>query len=118
MPLTLDYANGRCCATTKAGTRCTGRWRIACPCILVHSQDGPTIIDGPCVVLCYRHLHWLDRIHDGKTRFRIVHGWLGSANQYGYGTSVFSAPTGWTAAHWWADRSKAMKFGESRRDCP
>jgi hypothetical protein len=123
--MTSDYANGRCCAITKDGKRCTGRWASAVPCIIRHTQDGTnvTIIDGPCVVLCHRHRHWLFHdgkrsLGDGKTRFRILHGWLGSANPFGYGTSVFSAPTGWKAAKWWAARAREMKFGESRRDCP
>ena len=92
--MTADYANGRCCAITKRGTRCTGRWATAAPCIIRHVQTGTEveIIDGPHIVLCHRHRHWVysgprANVGDGKTRFRVVHGgWLGSANQYGYGT--------------------------------
>jgi hypothetical protein len=93
----------------------------------VHSQDGlygTTIIDGPCIVLCHRHRHLVYRFEgrptvcDGKSRFRVVHGWLGSANEHGYGTSVFAKPTGWRASEWWSSRGKSMKFGEERRDCP
>ena len=121
--MTNDYANGRCCAITKARKRCTGRWATAVPCIIEHRADGSRCVDGPNVVLCHRHRHWLDsdsKRHtlDGKTRFRILRGWLGSANKYGYGTSVFSAPTGWKAAKWWAAHAREVKFGEWRRDCP
>lgn len=113
--MTDDYRNGRCCAITKAGTRCTGRWSIASPALVCCNAD--VIVHGPNVVLCHRHRHWLP-IGAGRTRFRVVHGWLGAANQYGYGLAVFKAKVGWALARWWADRGKVMGFAGMRRDCP
>jgi hypothetical protein len=122
--MTDDYANGRCCAIKRDGKRCTGRWAVAAPCIISRAADGSTFMDGPTIVLCRRHRHRVYRFEgkpsvcDGKTRFRVVHGWMGSANDHGYGTSVFAARTGWKVAPWWKANAKILKFGESRRDCP
>ena len=122
--MTADYRDGRCCAITRRGTRCTGRWAVAAPCIISADQDTGTFVGGPNIVLCHRHRHLVYRssrtsICDGKTRAPVVHrGWLGSANAHGYGAAVFAAPTGWKVAPWWLAHARTEKFSESRRDCP
>jgi len=32
---------------------------------------------------------------------RVIHGWLGGANKYGYGACVFAAETSWAPSRWW-----------------
>lgn len=111
-----DYASARCAAITRLGRRCTGRWSVSLPCIFEHDPVTGRGVYGPNVVLCFRHRTWADRVGDGTTRFRIVHGWLGSSNRHGYGHSVFASRAGWFAAKWWADRRQPVAFGESRKD--
>ena len=111
-----DYATARCAAITRRGHRCSGRWLVALPCGFEHNPVTGRGVYGPNVVLCHRHRHLAEALKDGTSRFRVVHGWLGSGNHYGYGYAVFRTRSGWRAAKWWADRRKPCAFGESRRD--
>jgi len=75
-------------------------------------------LDGPYIVLCHRHRHYNQErgIRTGR-RFHVVNGWLGAANKYGYGASVFESETGSTPApEWWACRRPSRAGGPFRRD--
>jgi len=81
-----------------------------------HGHANGYVIDGPNLVLCHRHRHWVDGLHLLR-RYRVVHGWLGAANQHGYGHTVYQSRAGGKAASWWWQRSQKRKWGEpSRRD--
>jgi hypothetical protein len=114
--MTADYANARCCAITGKGKRCTGGWSTAAPCTFAWDPVTGIGRSGPWIVLCHRHRRWIwgaDGIRQGR-RFPVVHrGWLGASNEYNYGTSVLSAPTGWVAARWWGKHSHETRFGQS-----
>lgn len=103
--MTSDYANARCAAITRAGKRCTGRGATAVPILFGWDPETGNGIDGPYCALCHRHRHYVHEngIRIGR-RFRVVHGWLGGANRYHYGASVWSDESGWKPAKWWWDR--------------
>lgn len=115
---TDDYAHAKCGAITRAGRRCSGRWATAF--VITFAWD-PVLgegIEGPHLVLCHRHRWWTHEkgVRAGR-RFRVVHGWLGAANKYGYGYSVFARETGPKVAKWWWDRRRVSTFGDvGRRD--
>ncbi len=116
--MTSDYANARCAAITRAGKRCSGRWATALTILFGWDPISGHGVDGPYCVLCHRHRHYTYEkgIRNGR-RFRIVHGWLGGANKYNYGASVWSSRTGWKPAKWWWARRQEMTFGgQARRD--
>ena len=113
-----DYAFARCCAITKTGRRCLGRWRSARPCLFAWDPVTGDGIEGPHIVLCWRHSEIADEVIPTGKRIEVVGGWLGGANQYHYGNSVWAEPTGWArAALWWEHRAP-VKFGQlpHRRD--
>lgn len=112
----MSYVNARCAAITKAGHRCTGRWASALPCTFAWDPVKGVGIDGPWIVLCHRHRTWQERGRVGGGRIRLVHGgWLGAANQYGYGSAAFSSRTGWKPARWWWRRRSDVVFGQTDR---
>ena len=119
-----DYWNARCCALTKAGRRCTGRWASAVGCLFEWDPIKGVGIEAPMVVLCHRHRHYVwnpDGVKSGR-RFRLAHGgWLGCMNRYGYGTAVWdredSGPhmvAGNPAPWWWARRT-VVRFSQRNR---
>lgn len=115
MTLTDHYADARCAAITHAGVRCTGNWSTAIPIYWSHNADTGASLSGPNLVLCHRHRRWTARVRDLE-RVRVVGGWLGSANEYGYGYAIWSEEKGYAPAReWWAHRRK-LTFGESRKD--
>lgn len=117
--MTADYVDGRCCAITRTGKRCNGSWSCYVPCVFAHNPITGESTDGPGVVLCHNHrpFVWAGRLRKGE-RIRVVRGWLGAANRYGYGTAVFAREMGWKPAAWWWANRKDLKFGETRSDCP
>jgi hypothetical protein len=107
-----NFHHAQCCAITRGGTRCTGRWSTACPCVFWWDAETGDGIDGPHVVLCHRHRSFVysDAIKSGK-RIRVMHGgWLGDANRYGYGTAVFASRTGVRPALWWWVRRRESSY--------
>ena len=118
--MTDDYSNARCCAIRTNGKRCRGRWNTAAPCTYQWDPVAGVGKGAPYIVLCRYHRRWIwdaDGIKSGA-RFPVVHrGWLGAYNEYGYGTCVLSAPTGWKAAKWWAAHSFPVRFGGSEPRC-
>jgi hypothetical protein len=112
-----DYCNAQCVAITHAGKQCTGRWSSALPCMWQWDPVKGVGIEGPHIVLCHRHRHWSEPKRLETVRFPVVAGWFGAYNEHGYGSAVWSAPTGWTpAAEWWAQRSACNFGGPFRRD--
>ena len=110
-----DYANARCAAITRAGHRCTGRWATALPIMWSHDPTTGASMSGPYVVLCARHRHLAERVRRME-RIKIAHGYLGAANQYGYGAAVWARATGRQPAAWYWARRRRLTFGQGRKD--
>jgi hypothetical protein len=113
-----NYASGRCCAVrADNGRRCGGRWALAVPCTFAWDPVNGVGIDGPWAVFCWRHRRVYYRRHDRNKmeRIRVTGGWLGPANEYGYGSCVFRSKTSWKPApRWWALRTPS-EFGQRHR---
>lgn len=110
-----EYAFARCCAIIPSGGRCKGRWQSAYPVCWVWDPVKGTGIEGPHAVLCAGHAATFERYR--CQRIRVVGGWLGAANEYGYGSAVYDAETGWTPAPaWWGHKSDAVFGRNFRRD--
>lgn len=109
---TSDYASARCAAITKSGRRCSGRWGTAVPILFSHDAVTGDGTDGPWCVLCHRHRWWTHEkgVRTGR-RFPVVHGWLGAANEHGYGTAVYAAESGRQPAAWWWERRRPSPWG-------
>jgi hypothetical protein len=111
-----DYANARCCAIrADSGKRCRGRWATALPCTFAWDPITGVGVDGPWVVLCYRHRRVWERRRVSKIRMRVFRGWLGPANTYWYGTAVLRDHVSWLPAAWWWARRRDTTFGEMHR---
>jgi len=109
------YADAQCCAITKAGKRCTGRWASALPITYGANPDTGETVLAPHVVLCHRHCHWTAKVRRME-RVPIVHGWLSAGNKYGYYYTVYRDETGHVPSPWFWERRASFKFGDARHD--
>lgn len=115
LPLIPEFAHGRCVYMIPGYGRCHGAWKSAQQACWQWDPIEGVGVEGPHVVLCRAHANVFARYK--SQRVRIVGGWLGAANQYGYGCAVWDGETGWTPApEWWAHRSVARFGAAGRRD--
>jgi len=109
------YSDAQCCAITKAGRRCTGRWASALPITYGHNPDTGESVLAPHVVLCHRHRPWTEKVRRME-RVPVVHGWLGAGNAYGYYYTVYREQTGSAPSPWFFERRATFRFGAQRSD--
>ncbi len=77
-------------------------------------------LDGPSIGICEQHHHCYERAKtaDKTARIHVKRGWLGGANQYGYGAAVWAQQVGWRHAAWWWARREPMVFGDCKHREP